>query len=128
MRTRSCLIAGICWLLAGVPAVAGEDAAGLPDFSWLPKAPPLAAPGGEAIRVDSVEGLFAAAEKVRPGGTILLADGHYPMPRYFELHTDGVTLRSASGRREKVILDGSQSRHGELVGVTRCSGVTITSK
>ena len=125
MRPRSCLIAGMCWFLALAPAAAGEDAAQLPDFSWLPKAPPLAAPGGQAIRVDRVEELFAAAEKVRPGGTILLADGHYQMPRYFELHTDGVTLRGASGRREKVILDGSQSRHGELVGVSRCSGVTI---
>ncbi len=125
MRTRSCLIAGVCWFLAAALAAAGEDAAGLPDFSWLPKPAPVPAPGGQVIRVASVDGLFAAAEKVRPGETILLADGHYAMPRYFELHTDGVTLRSASGRRDKVILDGSQSRHGELVGVTRCSGVTI---
>ena len=34
-------------------------------------------------------------------------------------------MRSASGRREKVVLDGARSQHGELVGITGCSGVTI---
>jgi len=105
-------------------AVAAEPAR-LPDFSWLPKAPPLPPPAGQVIRVATVDGLFRAADVVRPGGTILLEDGHYMMPRYFELRTDNVTLRSASGRRERVILDGAQSRHGELVGITGCSGVTI---
>ncbi|MEW6237976.1 MAG: right-handed parallel beta-helix repeat-containing protein, partial [Candidatus Omnitrophota bacterium] len=38
---------------------------------------------------------------------------------------DNVTLRSASGRRENVVLDGAKSDHGELVGLRRCSGVTI---
>ncbi len=102
-----------------------SPAAELPDFSWLPKAPPLPPPEGQVIRVKTVEELFAAAEKVQPGGTILLEDGHYYLPRYFELHTDNITLRSASGKRERVILDGAQSRHGELVGISRCSGVTI---
>ena len=92
---------------------------------WFPKAAPLTRPGGQVIRVDSVEGLFRAAEQVRAGGTILLADGHYMMLRYFELHTDDVTLRSESGRRERVVLDGAKSRHNELVGISACSGVTI---
>lgn len=97
----------------------------LPDFSWLPPAPPLPPPEGQVIYVRTVDELFAAAEKVHPGGTILLEDGLYKMPRYFEIHTDRVTLRGASGRRDSVILDGSESRHGELVGISRCSGVTI---
>ena len=58
-------------------------------------------------------------------GSILLADGHYLMPRYFEITTDNVTLRGASGDRHKVILDGASSRHGELVGITGAKGVTI---
>jgi Right handed beta helix region len=126
MRVLSCVIPACCLLvsLMGI-AAAAEPAGAVPDFSWMPKAPALPAPAGEVLRVATVEELFAAAEKVKPGGTILVADGHYLMPRYFELHTDNVTLRSASGRREKVILDGAQSRHGELVGVTACSGVTI---
>ena len=62
---------------------------------------------------------------MRPGGTILLADGVYAMPRYFELHTNDVTLRSERGQRDRVILDGTDSQDGELVGVSHCSGVTI---
>ena len=111
----------ILLLAAGVAAAAD----GPPRVARVAKAPPLGAPAGPVIRVATVEQLFDAAEKVQPGGTILLADGLYRMPRYFELHTDRVTLRSASGRRESVVLDGSESRHGELVGVTACSGVTI---
>ena len=37
---------------------------------------------------------------------------------------DNVTLRSESGQRDNVVLDG-QGRLGELVGITGCSGVTI---
>ncbi|MCS6859317.1 MAG: right-handed parallel beta-helix repeat-containing protein [Abditibacteriales bacterium] len=92
---------------------------------WFPQAPPLPPPAGAVIRVSNVEELFAAAEKVQPGGTILLADGHYFLPRYFEIKTDNVTLRSESGCRERVILDGAKSVHGELVGLRRCAGVTI---
>jgi hypothetical protein len=85
----------------------------------------LPPPEGPVIRVAAVEELFEAARRIRPGGTILLEDGHYMMPRYFELSTDRVTLRSASGDRDKVVLDGAESRHGELVGLRACSGVTI---
>jgi len=96
-----------------------------PHQSWFPKATPLPPPQGEVIRVTNVEELFAAAEQVKPGGTIMVADGHYLMPRYFEINTDNVTLRGESGRRERVVIDGIESRHGELIGITRCSGVTI---
>ncbi len=113
-------------LLCLVSAAAfGQVPLNAPQAVWFPKAPSLPEPTGQVIRVAGVEELFRAAEEVEPGGTILLADGHYMMPRYFELHTDNVTLRSASGRRERVILDGARSRHGELVGITGCSGVTI---
>jgi len=96
-----------------------------PDFSWLPPAPELPPPEGQVIRVSTVDQLFQAARDVRPGGTILVADGHYMMPRYFELQTDDVTLRGLTGDRCKVILDGAESMHGELVGVRACSGVTF---
>jgi Periplasmic copper-binding protein (NosD) len=102
----------------------GADAAP-PDFAWLPPAPELPPPAGRAIHVSTVEQLFQAAQDVQSGGTILVADGHYMMPRYFELRTDGVTLRSESGNRDKVILDGADSPHGELVGVRACSDVTF---
>ena len=92
---------------------------------WFPVAPPLGAPPANAIDVRTVEEFFHAARAVTRGGTILLADGHYAMPRYLELQADNVTLRSKSGNRHAVVLDGATSRHGELVGITRCSGVTI---
>jgi parallel beta-helix repeat protein len=96
------------------------------NLSWIPKAPPLSKPQGQVIRVETTEQLFQAAREIKPGGTILLAEGHYLMPRFFCLSTDDVVLRGASGDRTKVIIDGKQSRHGELVGITGCSGVTIT--
>ncbi|QDT02378.1 hypothetical protein K227x_07540 [Rubripirellula lacrimiformis] len=102
-----------------------QDQTTLPDRSWLPTAPALPPPTGQVIRVSSVDALFRAANEVRPGGTILLADGHYMMPRYFELRTDNVTLRSESGSRQRVVIDGAQSRHGELIGIRACEGVTI---
>jgi hypothetical protein len=104
--------------------VAFVDAAP-PDFSWLPPAPELPPPEGQVIRVSTVDQLFQAARDVQPGETILVADGHYMMPRYFELRTDNVTLRGETGDRNKVILDGAESMHGELVGVRACSGVTF---
>ncbi len=96
-----------------------------PTPEWLPEAPPLPPPEGQVIEVETVEEFFEAVEAVEPGGTILLADGHYAMPRYIEIRTDDVTLRSASGDRDAVVLDGAESRHGELLGVTDCSGVTV---
>ncbi|MBW8039734.1 MAG: hypothetical protein FVQ85_07020 [Planctomycetes bacterium] len=96
-----------------------------PDQSWFPKAPPLPRPSGQIIKVSSVQGLVKAVDEIKPGGTILLADGHYMMTHYIEIKTDNVSLRGASGHRERVVIDGAKSRHGELVGVRGCSGVTI---
>ena len=59
-----------------------------PSQPWFPKAPPLPSPTGQVIRVTNVQQLFQAARDVQPRGTILIADGHYMMPRYFELSTD----------------------------------------
>lgn len=92
---------------------------------WLPKAPPLPAPKGKVIRVSSVNELFEAVEKAKPGTTILVADGHYFLPRRLEIRKDGLTLRGESGRPEKVILDGGKHQLGELIAVASCSDVTI---
>jgi len=97
----------------------------VPNFSWFPKAPPLPMPAGEVIRVKTVEELLRASTEVKSGCTIMLADGHYRMPRYFAITADNVTLRGESGDRSKVVLDGAVSRHGELIGITRAKGVTI---
>jgi hypothetical protein len=96
-----------------------------PVQNWFPKAPPLPAPQGNVVTVSTVDGLMKAIEEATPGQTILVAEGHYLMPRYVEIHADRVTLRGATGQRERVILDGVQSKHIELLGVRACSGVTI---
>src|SRR5262249_33337854 len=49
---------------------------------------------------------------------------HYMLPRRLEINQDRVTLRGASGERERVVLDGGGTL-GELVAVTACTGVTI---
>ncbi len=104
---------------------AGATAA--PSGNWSPIPPPLPAPTGQVIRVSNVEQLYRAAEVVEPGGTIMLADGHYMMPRYFAIKTDNVTIRGESNDRRRVILDGANSRHGELLAVTGATGVTIAN-
>jgi hypothetical protein len=110
-------------LLAAAATTRADDP--LPDRPWFPKAPPLPKPDGQILRVTTVEELFQAAADVKSGGTVLVAPGHYWMPRTLELQTDNVTLRGESGDRNAVVLDGQRSRHGELLAVTGCSGVTV---
>jgi hypothetical protein len=113
----------LLWTGGGLAAADGP-----PRQPWFPKAPPLAKPAGKALRAASVAELFQAAKEVRPGGTILLADGHYSLPRTLDLHTDNITLRGESGRPEQVVIDGARPGGpalGELVAISRASGVTI---
>jgi len=77
-----------------------------PSRPWFPKAPPLPPPSGEVVEVRDVAGLFEAVESAKPGGTIAVADGRYPLPKTLRIQTDGVTLRSQRGKREDVVLDG----------------------
>ena len=47
--------------------------------------------------MSNAEALHEAARRVRPGGTIALANGVYPMNRTLVIATDGVTLRRGRG-------------------------------
>jgi lysophospholipase L1-like esterase len=107
--------------LAAPRPVTGAE---VPHRPWFPEAPPLPPPAGEVIRVGDVGALQAATRRVKPGGTILLADGVYPVTRTVVIAIDRVTLRSASGRREGVVLDGGGTL-GELLILQACSGVTV---
>jgi lysophospholipase L1-like esterase len=103
------------------PAQPGKKSS-VPHEPWWPKAPALAPPTGRVIKVASVRELFDAARKVRPGGTISIATGHYRLSRRLGIRTDRVTIRGATGNRNDVILDGGGI--GELVAFTACSDVT----
>lgn len=99
-------------------------------YGEIIKAPALPAPEGEVIRVATVDALFAAVDRVGPGGTILLADGHFQLPRPIVLAGKrDIAMRSDSGNPAKVRLIGrgwdSQARTDDLLHITRSEGVTI---
>lgn len=122
----ACIMAVVLAASALAGAVQPESAALEPPMPpWLPKTPALAYRQGPVVEVSDVEGLVTALADARRGQTILLADGLYRMTHYVEICADDVTLRSASGCRERVILDGSKSQHGELLGFRACFGVTV---
>lgn len=101
-----------------------------PTPAWFPQAPPLPSRRGEMLHVKTVEELLAAAERVGSGGTILLADGHYTLPRVIVLEEKrDFVLRSASGDPARVTLRGrgweSASEGDDLIHIGHCEGVTI---
>jgi hypothetical protein len=104
------------------PAVGTSSEPATP--GWYPQAPPLPPPTKDVIRVANADELPGAIRRVPPGGTILLADGTYPINQTLVLATDNVTLGSESGIRERVILDGGGTL-GELLTLRDCSGVTV---
>jgi len=74
---------------------------------------PLPAPTGNVIEVTASEAqdLPGIVRDAPSGSTILLADGTYRMTggeaeRRLQIVSNGVTLRSASGNRDAVIIDG----------------------
>jgi hypothetical protein len=70
--------------------------------------PPLAIPTGRVVSVSSVAGLESAVNNALAGDTISIADGVYNLDGvYLLIDTPNVTLRSASGNREAVVLDGN---------------------
>jgi len=98
--------------------------------AWFPKAPQLPPPRGEAIHVATVDELLAAVDRVGPGGTILLADGQYRLPRVIVLQQKkDMAIRGAAGDPAKVTLRGqgwdSQAQNDDLLHIGRCEGVTL---
>ncbi len=91
----------------GMPRPVGMTA-GKMDAANAALCPPLPPPDGPVITVSTVAELESAVNNASPGETILLNDGTYPLDGLY-LHFDvpDVTLRSATGDREAVILDGN---------------------
>ena len=124
-RMARILLVATVFMVASAPAAQDCSRQQLLQQGWLPKAPPLPAPSGTVVRIANPQQLIEALDDVKAGTMILLEDGHYKMPHYVAITADDVALRSASGNREAVVIDGIESRDGELVGITACSGVTI---
>ncbi len=86
--------------------------------------PPLPPPTGTVVNVSTVAALVAAVNSAPAGLTILLADGNYSLDgETLRIDVPNVTLRSASGNREAVVLDGNYLTT-EIIQIT-ASGVTI---
>lgn len=85
---------------------------------------PLPPPTGHIVTVSTVAELVDAVNNARSGDTILLQDGTYNLDGlHLRFDTPNVTLRSASGNREAVIIDGNGSTT-EIVQIV-ASDVTI---
>ncbi len=104
--------------------------ASLSGVSWAqgnPKVelcPPLPPSSGTIVEVSSVGELVGAVNAASPGDVILAADGTYALAgAYLRIDVPNVTLRSKSGNREAVVLDGGYQTT-EIVQVA-ASNVTI---
>jgi hypothetical protein len=93
-------------------------------LALLPKAPPLGEPLGKVVRVASSDQLVAALAAAETGVTILVSDGHYAMDRAEIANVDGVTIRSESGDRDRVVLDG-ECKFTCMMIVGGCKDLTI---
>jgi len=97
---------------------------------WFPQAPALPKPRGEVIRVANADELLASVDRIAPGGTILLGDGHYKLPRVIVLRQKkDLTICSAAGDPSKVTLTGkgweSNAKGDDIIHIGQCDGVTI---
>lgn len=115
LRTRSVVAIATALALFALPAAVRAQ----------PGCSPLPAPAGAAIDVtpSQTNSLQSILDAARPGDTIQLADGSYPLPQTLVFRTPGVTLRSKSGNRLGVVLDG-QYGIGDVLLLQR-SDITI---
>lgn len=84
-----------------IPAYTLADVLALPQRRAV-----LPEPSGPVIRVASAIDIIAAIEDAEDGTTILIAKGHYRMPRDCILTSHRVVIRGETGNRDDVVLDG----------------------
>jgi hypothetical protein len=106
-----------------------------PELSNRPVAsvcPPLPPPSGNIVNVATVAALQSAVDNLTSNTTILIADGTYDLTNLLNIRgVNNVTLRSASGNREAVILRGkgmSNSNYGNVphvIAIYDANDVTI---
>jgi hypothetical protein len=108
------------------PKASGPPAPAFPaaEVPSDPSCPPLPPPSDTIVDVSTVAELQEAVDSAAPHTTIRLADGTYALDGvYLRLDVLNVTLRSASGDRQAVILDGNYTTT-EIVQIV-ASNVTI---
>lgn len=100
-------------------------------------APPLPAATGKIVRVDTPDMIIRAIEDAEEGTTIVIAKGHYLMPRDCLVTTHHLTIRGETGNREDVVLDSGMEfedttpKYSTKIGapaiikITHARGVTI---
>jgi hypothetical protein len=77
-------------------------------FAQTSACPPLAPSSGHIVNMSTVTQLENAVNNATSGDTILIADGNYNLDgAYLQIDQPNVSLRSASGNREAVVLDGN---------------------
>ncbi len=93
----------VLMMLGAMPAGRALAAGGAPDLC-----PALAPSTGTTITVTTVSELESAVNNATAGDVILVADGVYNLDGiYLRIDTPDVTLRSASGHQDAVVLDGN---------------------
>jgi len=125
LLTLSLLLILGCGLIApaSISATADVDAAPPPQAASSHCAP-LPPPTGTSVTVSTVTELQNAVNSAASGDTILVADGTYNLDGvYLQFDIPNVTLRSTSGNREDVILDGNYVTE-EIVQIA-ASNITI---
>jgi hypothetical protein len=86
--------------------------------------PPLPPSSGEIVNVSTVSELESAVNEAATGDVITVADGTYDLDgASLWVDTPGVTIRSASGNRDAVILDGDYNTT-EIITIA-ASNVTV---
>ncbi|MCJ8331478.1 MAG: hypothetical protein HRT89_24170 [Lentisphaeria bacterium] len=73
----------------------------------MEKSPPLPAAEGKVVRVDSPIGIIRAIEDAEENSSIVIAKGHYIMPRDAIMSAHNVTIRGETDDFNDVILDGN---------------------
>jgi len=111
-RSIAGMIAAACLMAPAVAVAQGSCA-------------PLPAPTGNVIELSPAQSasLPSVVLAAQPGDTIQLADGTYVVPQTLVFLRPGVTIRSKSGNRNAVILDG-QYAIGEILLVME-SDITV---
>jgi hypothetical protein len=94
-----------------------------------PACPPLGPPpdGDVIINVTPAEAsdLPSIVSAAASHTTILLADGYYPIPSFLRFNNPYVTLRSASGERDAVVLDAGYSSGAAELAYVDVDHITI---